>query len=264
MPSSHIGRATRALGLCVLFCTAAACDVGGVGEAPTPRLWPPPWTRARRAKGSIAIDGALDEPDWAKGPWNSWFSVVTADPAHRGYAAVQTRFRTLYDSQALYVGMICNEPALGGLKAAAASSGDAVSHDDCIELLLDPAAGGHGYHHLVINAKGAVASAYVTRFGRSPDARWRRTAAAQGAIDTAKKQWSLEVRIPFASMRFPPKLSDQWRFNVARRRYAGGSLELTSWSTVPSGSIHVPRRFGTLVGFHVDFRHVRRAQEPSD
>ena len=256
MRSIHIGWPANALGLCLLLCGLAAPSAGWAGAAPKVRLMPPPWTRARKATGPLTVDGALDESAWAKGPWNSWFSVVTTDPAKRGYAKVQTRFRTLYSDEALYVGVECADPTIGALKLA--TTADTLTQGDCIELFIDPAASGQGYHHLVVNTKGIVASAYRTRAGPSPDARWRCTAEAKGAIDATKGHWSVELRIPFATMRFPAKLSDEWRINVARRRYAGGALELTSWSTLPKASFHVPRRFGTLVGFHLDFRRFRR------
>ena len=245
-------RVGAALGiLCLLLCAGAASRPAWAGL--------PPWARARQVTGPIIVDGKLDEPIWAKGPWNSCFSVVSAEPVEKGQARVQTRFKVLHDDEALYVGVACDEPDLDGLKANASFHDGAVWGDDCIELFFDPGKVGRYYHHLIINSQGTVFDAYAADFGLVHGKLWNCAFESKGATDTARKQWALEVRIPFASMKLGEKPGNAWLFNLTRERYAGGKQELSSWTTFAKGGFHNPKRFGTLVGLQVDFSRFRLA-----
>ena len=73
-------------------------------------------TGAVRTPQPVALDGLLAEPAWATCEWQGQFTIAgnrgDNSRAHQP-VSVQTRFKVLYDDYAIYVGVECDEPALG-------------------------------------------------------------------------------------------------------------------------------------------------------
>ena len=71
-------------------------------------------------------------------------------------------------------------------------------------------------------------------------------------VDTAAKQWRVEMRSPVAGLNLPPKPQATGLYNVTRERYATGQTEFHTWSPL-KGNFHAPKLFGTLTGMTADF-----------
>lgn len=86
-----------------------------------------------RARGPIAIDGRVDEAEWAGaaevGPFVQG-STGEPDGMHR------TRARLLWDDQALYVAFLCDDPDVW-CREGAAHDDRALPGDEVVELFLD-------------------------------------------------------------------------------------------------------------------------------
>ena len=67
-----------------------------------------PRAEAVRAPTAPVLDGRVDEPAWASAPEQSRFTQKFPD--ERGTPAGRTSFRVLYDDDALYIGVICEQP----------------------------------------------------------------------------------------------------------------------------------------------------------
>ena len=232
-------KTTSWLPLLAVLCVTAAC-----AAAPATRL-----------QGAVTLDGALDEPAWAAAPWQSNF--VSASAAAEGApkpVAVQTRFKVLYDDNALYVGVQCDEPNIDKLKATYKEHDQDVYQDDCIELFMDPAGEGRYYHHFVINTNGAWYDDYGADYGLVHAKLWDCPLQVGAKVDTAAKQWSLEIRLPFAALTLRDDVKPDWLWNVTRERYAGGlsGAELSTWSPL-KGNFHAPRLWGKLTGVKADY-----------
>jgi hypothetical protein len=89
----------RSLGVLVLVAVALLLDVSS-SVAQTSEQ--PPTFTATRTTGAIALDGALDEPEWAASPVARGF--VQSDPAEGQPATFDTEVRMLYDD-AVYFGV---------------------------------------------------------------------------------------------------------------------------------------------------------------
>lgn len=214
-----------------------------------------PVMKAIPREGAIAIDGALTEAAWARAPWQTDFVSASAAVDNAGQPRpvdVQTRFKVLYDAEALYVAAECDEPQIGTLKTRYSAHDNDVYQDDCIELFMDPAGDGRYYHHFVVNSKGAWYDDYGADYGLVHVKRWECPLDAAGSVEAAARAWRCEVRIPLAALQLTPDAGSTWLWNVTRERYAGGRTELSTWTPL-KGNFHQPKLFGKLTDVRVDY-----------
>ena len=199
--------------------------------------------QARRATGTITIDGQLDEPDWQKAPEATGFHLLAARRSSRPKA--QTRFRILADGEAIYVGVVCAEPMMPTLKAHPVDRDGQVFAEDCIELFFDPAGRGVEYYQLALSANNDQWDQYYIESGNTTigpySSRWT------SAVHKDKRFWSAEIRVPLSSLFHTrtPEFRTEWKLNLARERKPVG--ELSTWSPL-SGGFHEPARFRTVGG----------------
>jgi len=205
-------------------------------------------------QGDITIDGRLAEAAWGRAPWQTGFLSASAAAEHAGQprpVAIQTRFRVLHDTDAVYVAVECDEPQPDRVKARYTAHDNDVYQDDCVELFMDPAGEGRYYHHVVVNSKGAWYDDYGADYGLVHVKRWECPLQAAGSVDVGAKAWRCEVRIPLAGLQLKPDAGPTWLWNVTRERYAGGEAELSTWAPL-KGNFHQPKLFGRLTGIALD------------
>lgn len=211
--------------------------------------------RATPREGDIAIDGDLGEAAWAQAEWQSDFVSASAAAAAAGEpqrVAVQTRFKVLYDQDAVYVGIEADEPAIDKLKATYGGRDQDVYMDDCVEIFLDPAGEGRYYHHFAINSRGAWFDDYGADYGLVHVKLWDLPLQVAARVDTDAKVWRVEVRIPLAGLQLRAEAGGTWLWNVTRERYAGGTQELSTWTPL-KGNFHQPQLYGKLTGMPTDY-----------
>lgn len=195
--------------------------------------WPVPTLRVPRLTGPIEPDGRLDEPAWA----GAGLLPLLCDHQTGRVAEVTTQALVAWDAGALYLGVRCQEPRVGDLRATLTARDAPLWGDDSVEVFLRPP-DGRTYYQFVVNPLGALYDA------RAQDASWDCPAVA--AAQRFDDAWSCELVIPWSAVGGPPASGDVWTGNFCRGRKAGGSEELTCWS-VTGGSFHNPGAFGTLV-----------------
>ncbi|MBP8953450.1 MAG: hypothetical protein KBI47_13725 [Armatimonadetes bacterium] len=187
-----------------------------------------------RASVAPSIDGeVLADPVWANTPVATGFSILG-----NGYAvAKQTVARMCWDDEALYVGVVCEEPDVSVMKFQIADGGEAWL-DDGIELFFQPGRTGNPVYQLVITARGMR-----TCGAGSPDFTKVGVGSKFGA-DT----YSLEMRIPHSVLSASPKVGDRWGANICRNIFTrrSGGHQFTSWSPL-TRQFNEPENFGLLV-----------------
>ncbi|MDH3206035.1 MAG: carbohydrate binding family 9 domain-containing protein [Gemmatimonadota bacterium] len=179
--------------------------------------------QAMPVQGPIELDGRLDEGIWS-GPAQSGF--VQAEPREGQPATEDTEVWVAYDASTLYIG------------ARLYDSGDPTVNDirkdfdeanqDVFQVILDTFRDRRSGYVFQTNPEGARGDRQVANEGRevnrSWDAIWR--------VETAQFAggWSLEMAIPFRSLRFDPD-HDGWGINFGRllRR----NNELSYWAPIP-------------------------------
>ncbi|HJL00324.1 MAG TPA: DUF5916 domain-containing protein [Polyangiaceae bacterium LLY-WYZ-15_(1-7)] len=169
--------------------------------------------RPRRAE-PIRIDGRLDEPIWEEAEEATGF--VERRPLTGQPAPARTRFRVLYDPEALYVGVVC-ELLPGETPRGVEMTRDdfRLFSDDAISLKFDVRHDRRNTVGFATNPAGAqldyVAVDNGTSFRREFDAVWEvATSVREGA-------WVAEFRIPVAALGLAPTEGARvLGFNVTR------------------------------------------------
>ncbi len=195
----HAAAAVIFLLLCVIGLTAQNTEKKSVHTL-----------RAVRATDKIVIDGMLDDPVWMKTPAESGFTqrdpIEGADPTER------TEIRVAYDDAAVYFGIRLFDKEPGKI-VRQLSRRDNYSDADYFTLQLSP------YHDRLTGAIFEVSAAGVQRDAIVSndvftDYSWE--GVWESAVRVDEEGWSLEMRIPFSQLRFPPGGTQTWGINAAR------------------------------------------------
>lgn len=194
------------------------------------------------------IDGRLDDPIWKNGVWFTDFSLISdsmelAEAQSTQLAEGQTEFQLAYDDAYLYIAIRVSEPELGCLKIKEFRRDGAISQDDSIEVMIDPYGDRYDYFHFMVNAAGVKYDARHSHEGLFHDVGWNSN--WQVATKIGFNEWTLEMAIPFSELHLNRKSEGPWTFNIARHRWAGNKIELSSFSLMKD-TFHDAERFSKL------------------
>ena len=228
---------------------ASAPGPSGVNtpEAVDPESAPRPEGRAAPAQGTILIDGYLDEPAWRNAPVLSGF--VQALPDAGMPATEETEVRMLYDEQHLYIGAFMHDgrPDLLVSGTMERDHPGVSAHDiDLFGVFLDTFLDRRNGYLFLVNPAGAVRDGQAFDNSRNLDFAW--DAAVEVATRIHEDGWTVEMAIPWTTLRFDPSRDEQvWGVNfhrsVARRN------ERTAWAPLDRRhQIHFAERAGTVTG----------------
>ena len=179
------------------------------------------------------IDGRLEPGEWRGA------QTYTRLGRHTNNAEAfpqRTEFKFLRDADNLFVGIECEEPLAANLDSSPAERG--WPKGDSVELFLDTVKDRKSYVQLAVGCNG---SQYDSR-----DKRALKPLAWEAAAAVGDKGWTVELKIPFASLsRTAPATGDSWGFNLCRNRDVGGGWEAGTWANV-GAAFHTPGKFGRL------------------
>ncbi len=220
---------------------AALCFVVIAGE----RLWaqaPPPEIAAGTLQADHAIDGRLDEADWASATPVAGFRQ--SDPREGEAASAETRVRVLAGPKALVIGIECDQPAEIGAVSFSVRRDAVLTQEDHIRIVLGPFMDGRSGYVFAVNPSGARYDGIIIPGGESDNPEW------DGIWDAATSRnangWTAEIWIPFLTLNFSPDLRS-WHFNVQRRIQA--LLETDRWaSAARQYQVTQTSRAGVLTG----------------
>jgi len=194
---------------------------------------------AVRTASPIVLDGELAEADWQ-------FAVPIGDfeqrePLEGDRPTERTQVRILYDSDNLYVGIICSDSVPDGIIATQMSRDADLSVDDRIEILLDTFQDRRNAFYFSTNPAGALVDGLIIENGEL-NIDWNAIWDVRTRIND--DGWSAEFAIPFKSLSFAPDI-DSWGFNVSRTirrkieedRWAGGRLDVAFVQVSEAGNL---------------------------
>jgi hypothetical protein len=204
-----------ALALAIVACGAAGVSAQGPA---------PPELRAGTLDRSHAIDGRLDETDWASAAAVDAFTQ--ADPREGQPASGRTVVRVLAGPKVLVIGVECEQPAETDIVSFSVRRDAGLNQEDHIRIVLGPFMDGRSGYVFAVNPSGARYDGIVNPGGESDSPEWdgiwdARTSRHEGG-------WSAEIWIPFLTLSFNPDLRT-WHFNVQRR--IQGLLETDRWAS---------------------------------
>ncbi len=242
----------------VAVCAVLATPARGqeLGDPPQPRsgAWPVdveaaprPLAHAIPASGRLTIDGRLDEPAWAATAPITDF--IQSQP-RAGYPATErTAVKILYDERRLYIGAICYESEPGHLTVLSLEQdfpGGSTRDSDIFGVTLDPFLDRQNAFMFLVNPRGAYRDGQTFNDSRQEDFAWR------GLVDiktiVADSGWTVEIAIPWTTLRFDPTKTNQvWGMNLLRR--IRRKNEDAYWAPVDrKDPLHRMSRAGTLDG----------------
>mgnify|MGYP001577899772 CR=1 FL=1 len=205
---------------------------------------PRPVARAVRASGPIRIDGALDEPGWQQAPALDGF--IQSQP-RTGYPASEiTSVRILYDEGRLYIGAECRDSEPDRLVIPSLEQDFESGDSDIFGVALDTFHDRRNAFMFLVNPRGAVKDAQDFDDSRLEDAAW------EGVIEVKTRihdqGWTVELALPFTTLRFNPQLAQQvWGVNFLRR--IRRKNEEAYWAPLDRRDrIHRMSKAGTLEG----------------
>jgi hypothetical protein len=201
-------------------------------QADAPAFFDPPKPEARKqlkvlkAATAPTIDGDLSDAVWLEAPTAGPF--VQVEPQQGAKPTHVSDVRMAYDDSALYVAARLEQP--GGWKAFNQRDmrRDFPGNEcDSFAVILDTLGDGRNAFSFMVNPWGAQADMQVVDdalFEDKWDTVWR---SATRRDDVG---WTVELAIPWKSLRFGPK-GTTWGVQFARRER--GMNEDTSWSPHP-------------------------------
>ena len=235
--------------LCVSLCASASGATlraqGTPPHANTPR--DARALRAVRTSRPLIIDGVLDEPAWATA--NSADGFTQAEPRTGEPATETTVVRVLYDADRLYIGAVMHDADPSRLVVNDIRKDFREDDQDDFEVMLDTFHDQRNGYVFITNAVGARADRQIANEGREINTSWdgvwtvktRRTADG----------WTVEMEIPFKTLRYELGAEHEWGINFARR--IRRKNEVTYWSPIPRAfTLSRISLAGVLEGLQVD------------
>jgi hypothetical protein len=223
----------------------SAQAVQGVNDAAIdPETAPRPEGSAVRISSAMAVDGRLDESVWAQATPISDF--VQSKPYTGSPATEKTVVRVLYDDKNLYVGAMCYESEPDKITVTSLERDYQTLNSDIFGISLDTFLDRRNAFLFWVNPRGAIRDAQAFDDSRTRDNGWDGIIDVQTVV--ADSGWTVEMAIPWTTLRFDPTKNEQaWGVNFVRR--VRRRNEDSYWSPLDRREfIHKMSRAGTLRG----------------
>jgi len=186
---------------------AVMCAPGLAAEEPVP-----PKMNLPRITGPIKIDGDLSDPAWAEAAVIDTFYEF--QPGDGTVPPVRTIARVGRDDKFFYASFWCEEPDVSKIRAPFVDRDGVTDQQDYVGILLDVDNARRSAVDFWINPRGIQTDSMLNEspFGEdtAPDWFW------QSAGRIGKDSWTVEVRIPLSSLRYPNRDPQDWALMVYR------------------------------------------------
>lgn len=206
---------------------------------------PSPWV----AEAGIDIDGALDEAAWANAPLLTGFTQF--DPVEGAPATQRTEARILLTDNAVYFGVKAYDDMPGGARATLGDRDSFARSDDYVRIVLDTFDDRRRGYVVMANPYGVqqdglwvVGGGGRRRFG--PPIDWNPDFVWDSKGRMFDWGYSVEIRLPLKSIRFPDAPMQNWGLQIERRIARNGYSE--SWAPVTANTSNQMEQFGSLTG----------------
>ena len=203
-----------------------------------------------RIDTTVVVDGRLDEPVWARAAILNGFSLYA--PADGRPAPDSTEVRVWYSPDAISFGI--RAYADSGTVATTLADRDRIGSDDNVEIHLDTFHERNRAFVFIVNPLGIQADGTKSEGGGfipgsnvgpgqndlSADFLWE----SRGHLTAWG--YEVEVRIPFAALRYPASMPQTWGLQIDRHVQRNGYEE--TWTAARKASASFISQSGTLTG----------------
>jgi hypothetical protein len=196
-----------------------------------------------RATGPIVMDGDLSDPGW-KGATkvDTWYET---NPGDNVPPKVKSVGYLTYDDKFLYAGFEFFDPEPEKIRAPFGDRDNVPSWTDYGGIILDTHNDGRTAWLLLANPHGIQYDAITDDGGNgednSPDLFW------EASAKITKEGWTLEIRVPFSTLRYPKVNPQRWRIMLYRNYPRAFRYQMFT-STLPRGGNCFICRTGPLTG----------------
>jgi hypothetical protein len=196
------------------------------------------------------IDGIVDEEVWERAAVAD--SFIQYEPMRGQSSETAVRAMVLYDSENLYVAfeLLDTWPPTAQLTRR----DDDLFNDDAVILVLDTYHDSRTAYYFMTNAVSTQADGRIAEDGRTVDKTW--DAPWLSAANRTETGWTVEIAIPFTSLKYNAGESVTWGINFGRTRRR--NLEISFWSG-PLNNVFRVSQAGALAGMDIS-PPVRRHQ----
>lgn len=185
------------------------------------------------------IDGRLDETVWETVEWSGEF--LERDPSEGGPPSEQTRFKVVYDNDALYFAFrMEDDPDLVSRQLARRD----VFPGDWIEVNIDSYFDHRTAFSFTLSCSGTRGDELISNDGNHWDSSWN--PVWNGAAQLHPQGWTAEMRIPLSQLRFSAAAEQVWGLQVTRRIHR--LEERSTWQRIPKNLSGWVSNFGELRG----------------
>ena len=168
--------------------------------------------RARRVEEAPRIDGNLSDAVWARAP--SIDEFFQRDPEEGAPATERTEVKIIYTNQAIYFGVVCYDSQVENIIANERARDNQLQSDDTFEIILDTVHNRQNGFLFRTKPLGTKFDSTITDEGRREnrnwDERWRVAATRN------EEGWTVEIEIPFESLRMPDEEEQRWGIDFKR------------------------------------------------
>lgn len=222
----------------LLLVTATVVPVSATSPADAKTL-PYRVAWATRTETPPTLDGEMTPADgWDAAPalkhFTLWHNTDLEPDAVQGVEpAAPTEARLLYDDDALYIAARLDGPGRGQLDTDATQRDGGVRSNDCLEVFLSPRNApalqmetnySRRYFNLTVNPIGTQRDAVGYQGVTWWDGQW--TAKTSIRDDG----WTVEIRVPFATLGITPGKFEAWGLNLCRRYSSPAGRRHAAWS----------------------------------
>ena len=204
----------------------------------------PPPIELHRTTVPITIDGNLTPAEWSGATKIDQFYEI--DPGDNNEPKVRTTAYLMYDDRFFYVGIINYDPNPASIRAPWFDRDNIASNMDFAGVFLSTTGDKKTAYEFFSTPRGVQFDAIrddASGEDPAPDFYW------DSAGRITSEGWTLEMRIPFSTLRYPSTPDQTWTVMVFRnysrdRRYQIASVP------IPHGASCLVCRFESLTGIH--------------
>jgi len=188
---------------------AWAQALGNPGTYPVdPTLIPRPSLRAVRVDDPIRVDGHLNEPAWSRADSTST-DFIQVQPSPGYPASERTVVRVLYDEDRLYIGATLYESEPDKLIVPGLEQDFATTDSDILGIGLDTYHDRQNGFLFAVNPAGALWDAQTFNDQRDVVLAWEGVVEVRTSV--SDDRWTVEMAIPFSTLRYNPVRGEQVR-----------------------------------------------------
>lgn len=181
-------------------------------------------TAARVNAASITLDGKLDDQAWAGARAVDNFTEYEPVNGANAPDTLRTSVRLLVDDHALTFGIRAWDATPGGMQGSLARRDKVGMEQDFIGIWIDPTGQGQSAQFVRVNIAGVLTDG-ISR--RNADDDLGPDYPIDAAVHLLPDGYSMEVRWPLSSLRFPYRDGKAWRAMIERSvPHAGGKMLL--------------------------------------